>query len=60
MQTEKDDILHNNKELNIFFSHMQKKSIAFLRKNYSLSLETAEDVYQDSCLAMYENIHAGK
>lgn len=60
MQTEKDGILHNDKELNIFFSHMQKKSIAFLRKNYSFSLETAEDVYQDSCLAMYENIHTGK
>lgn len=60
MQTEKKDILHNNRELGIFFSHMQKKSIAFLRKNYSLSLEAAEDVYQDSCLAMYENIHTGK
>ena len=60
MQTEKDDILHNSKELNIFFSHMQKKSIAFLRKNYSLSIETAKDVYQDSCLAMYKNIHTGK
>ena len=60
MQTEKDDIIHNSEELTIFFSHMQERSVAFLRKNYSLSLETAEDVYQDSCLAMWQNIHAGK
>lgn len=60
MRIEKYDILHSKKELNSFFAHMEKKSIALLRKNYSFSQETAEDIYQDSCLAMYENIHTGK
>lgn len=60
MWFEKSDILHNDAELGRFYERMQKKTIAFLCKKYSLSQEEAEDVFQDSCIAMYENIRAGK
>lgn len=55
-----EDILHNERELGAFFNKERKKTIAFLCKNYSFSHDDAEDVYQDSCLALFKNIKTGK
>lgn len=55
-----EEILHNECELGKFFAKERRKSIAFLRRNYSLSENNAEDIYQEACLAMYNNIQNGK
>ena len=53
------DILQNERELGVFFNRERKKTIAFLCRNYSFSHDDAEDVYQDSCLALFKNIKTG-
>lgn len=55
-----EEIIHNERELSKFFDKEREKNIAFLRKNYSLTKDNAEYVYQDSCLAMFKNIQDGK
>lgn len=56
----KEGILYNEQELGGFFMRERKKVIVLLRHKYSLSQDEAEDVYQDSCLALYRNIKTGK
>lgn len=48
------------KDFNVFFSQERRKIIAFLCGKYNLSKEEAEDIYQDSCLALFLNIKKGK
>ena len=48
------------KALNSFLSKERPKVIAYLRKNYSVSDEDLEDIFQESSLALYTNIHDGK
>lgn len=43
-----------------FARSQRSKTIAFLRKNYNLSKEDCEDVFQDSFITLYNNIKSGK
>lgn len=54
-------IPHKNRELNRFFLDNRTKSLNFLRKRYSsLSEDDLLDIYQESSLALFMNIHDGK
>lgn len=54
-------IPHKNRELNKFFLDNKTKSLNFLRKRYSsLSEDDLLDIYQESSLALFLNIHDGK
>lgn len=54
-------IPHKNRELNRFFLDNRTKSLNFLRKRYSsLSEDDLLDIYQESSLALFLNIHDGK
>lgn len=46
--------------LNDFARRQRDKTIAFLQKNYSLSIDDCEDVFQDSFIILYNNIKEGK
>lgn len=46
--------------LNDFARRQRDKTIAFLQKSYSLSIDDCEDVFQDSFIILYNNIRAGK
>ena len=46
--------------LDKFIRQERGKCINFLRKQFSLSLDDAEDVFQDSCIVMFNNIQSGK
>lgn len=46
--------------LNDFAQKQRNKTIAFLRRNYSLSEGDCEDVFQESFIVLYSNIKEGK
>lgn len=46
--------------LNDFARKQRDKTIAFLRKSYSLSEDDCEDIFQDSFIILYNNIKEGK
>ena len=48
------------RDFNSFFTRERKKIIALLHGRFNFSQEQAEDVYQDSCIALYQNIVNGK
>lgn len=50
----------NEVQLGIFIEKERNKAIGYLRKHLSLIEEDAEDVFQDSCLALFNNIKNGK
>lgn len=54
------DIPTEAKELNSFLEKERPKVISYLRKNFSVSDEDLEDLYQESSLALYTNIHEGR
>lgn len=47
-------------ELNSFLNRERPKVIAYLRKNFQLSDDDLEDIYQEASLALYLNIRDGK
>ena len=57
-----------NKEFNIqderllgqFFEKERSKILLVLRNRLSISTEDAEDIYQDACIALFNNIKMGK
>jgi RNA polymerase sigma factor (sigma-70 family) len=57
---EKHQIPKTERDFNSFFTKERKKAVALLRGRYNLSYESAEDVYQDSCIALFQNIKNGK
>ena len=48
------------RDFNTFFTRERKKTIALLHGRFNFSQEQAEDVYQDACIALYQNIVNGK
>ena len=48
------------RDFNSFFTKERKKTVSLLQGRYNFSQEQAEDVYQDSCSALYQNIVRGK
>jgi DNA-directed RNA polymerase specialized sigma24 family protein len=57
---EKYKIPKTERDSNTFFTKEKRKTVALLRDRYNLSHESAEDVYQDSCIALFQNIKNGK
>jgi RNA polymerase sigma factor (sigma-70 family) len=57
---EKYKIPKTERDFNTFFTKEKRKTVALLRDRYNLSHESAEDVYQDSCIALFQNIKNGK
>lgn len=47
-------------KINDFIEKERKKALCFLERNYSLDEEDAKDVFQDSSLALFQNIKNGK
>jgi RNA polymerase sigma factor (sigma-70 family) len=54
------NIILKGPELEAFIAHERNLDIAYLRKNMGISQENAEDIYQDSCIALITNIRNGK
>jgi RNA polymerase sigma factor, sigma-70 family len=50
----------DEKVLNLFFEHQRNKTLLLLQRNLSLSDDDAKDIYQEACLALYQNIQTGK
>lgn len=53
-------IPRSKRELNRFFERERTRNVVYLQGHYHLSYEDAEDIYQDSCLALFKNIQYGK
>lgn len=53
-------IPQTERDFNTFFDKERKKTVSLLCGRYNLSIESAEDVYQDSCIALFQNIKNGK
>ena len=49
-----------NKDLNRFISGEKGKILTYLRKNYSVSDDDIDDIFQESSMALYLNIRDGK
>ena len=49
-----------NQDLNRFISGEKGKILTYLRKNYSVSDEDIDDIFQESSMALYLNIRDGK
>lgn len=43
-----------------FFEKERSKALAVLKHRLSISKDDAEDIYQDACIALFENIRKGK
>ena len=54
------ELLNNPEELGKHLMKLREKTIALLAKNYSLPRENAEDVYSESCYALFKNIKEKK
>ena len=50
----------NNKFLEEFAKTQKDKSIAYLRKQFSLSFDDCEDIFQEAFITLYHNIQEGK
>ncbi len=53
-------IPHSEQDFNNFFANERNKLVKLLCGRYNISKEFAEDVYQDSCIALFQNIKNGK
>ena len=49
-----------NQDLNRFISGEKGKILTYLRKNYSVSDDDIDDIFQESSIALYLNIRDGK
>ena len=47
------------RDLSRFIEKERKRNVAYLTSNYNLSRDDAQDVYQDACMALYQNIQNG-
>lgn len=54
------ELLNNPEELGNHLMKLREKTIAMLTNNYSLPREKAEDVYSESCYALFKNIKEKK
>lgn len=55
-----EEILRNEQRLGKFLDNERTRNIAYLTKRYSCSEEEANDIYQESSLAMFKNVQNGK
>lgn len=52
--------LSDERVLNVFFEKERRKALILLKSKLSLKQEDAEDIYQNACLSLYDNIISGK
>lgn len=57
---EKTQIPQTERDFNAFFTKERMKTVALLCGRYNFSKDSAEDVYQESCIALFQNIKDGK
>lgn len=50
----------DEKVLNLFFEEQRNKTLVVLQNRLALSLDDAEDIYQEACITLYQNIQSGK
>lgn len=50
----------DDKVLNLFFEEQRSKILVILKNRLALSSDDAEDIYQEACIALYQNIQSGK
>lgn len=50
----------DEKVLNLFFEEQRNKTLVVLHNRLALSLDDAEDIYQEACITLYQNIQSGK
>ena len=50
----------DEKVLNLFFEQQRKKTLVVLQNRLALSHDDAEDIYQEACVALFQNIQSGK
>lgn len=53
-------IIPKGPELEAFIAHERELDICYLRNNMGISQSDAEDIYQESCIALVTNIRTGK
>lgn len=58
--TKEEFNIHDDRLLGQFFEKERSKVFAVLKNRLSISKVNAEDIYQEACLALYNNIHNGK
>ncbi len=58
--TKEEFNIQDEELLGQFFEKERSKLLAVLRNRLSISTEDAEDIYQDACIALFENIKKGK
>lgn len=54
------DYFANNKEINSLYNLYKYPFLSFALKYYPIEEETAEDIYQESFMIMYQNVREGK
>lgn len=54
------DYFANNKEINSLYNLYKYPFLSFALKYYPIEEETAEDIYQESFMIMYQNVWEGK
>lgn len=58
--TKKEFNIQDERLLGQFFEKERSKILLVLRNRLSISTEDAEDIYQDACIALFNNIKMGK
>lgn len=58
--TKEEYTIPDDRLLSHFFEKERSKVLAVLRNRLSVSTEDAEDIYQDACIALFNNIQNGK
>ena len=58
--TKEEFNIQDERLLGQFFEKERSKVLVVLRNRLSISTEDAEDIYQDACIALFNNIQKGK
>jgi len=58
--TKEEFNIQDEELLGQFFEKERSKLLAVLRNRLSISTEDAEDIYQDACIALFDNIKKGR
>ena len=58
--TKEEFNIQDERLLGQFFEKERSKVLIVLRNRLSISTEDAEDIYQDACIALFNNIQKGK
>lgn len=58
--TKEEFYISDDKLLGQFFDKERHKILLVLKNRLSVSADDAEDIYQDACIALYDNIRRGK